>query len=86
VTADGTRLVRDTKGLDLGFYAVKSDGRLLTFFVGTRAEFHAIRSAELQSEGRSGQPRSGGGGGGGGRHGGKRNQPPPDPSANNGGT
>ena len=85
VTADGTRLSRDVKGLDMGFYAVKSDERVLTFFVGTRAEFDAVRAAELQGGGGSGRPGSGGGGGG--RHGGgKRNQQSTDPSASSGGS
>ena len=82
VTTEGARLGREVKGLELGFYAVKSDGRLLTFFVGTRAEFDAIRGAEMQSDLRPDRPKSGGSGGG--RHGGKRSQQPPDPSAING--
>jgi hypothetical protein len=85
VTAEGVRLSREAKGLDMGFYAVKSDERELTFFVGTRAEYDAIRNAEL-GEGRSGQGKSGSGKGGGGGRGGKRGQPPTDPSASTGGS
>jgi hypothetical protein len=82
VTADGTRLTREAKGLEIGFYAVKEDAHHLTFFVGTRAEYDAIRSAELHSDAHSDRAKSGGGGG---RRGGKRSQPPTDPSVNSGG-
>ncbi len=81
VTADGTRLTRSVQGLDVGFYAVKSDGHALTFFVGTRAEYDAIRIADRLSDGRPDGTKSGGG-----RRGGRRNQPPPDPTVNNGGS
>jgi hypothetical protein len=84
VTSDGVRLTREAKGLDMGFYALKEDTHLLTFFVGTRAEYDAIRRAELQDDAHSGQPKSGGGGGGR-KGGGKRSQPPTDPSVNSGG-
>lgn len=83
ITADGTRLTREAKGLAMGFYAVKSEGRRLTFFVGTRAEYDALRRAELQDGGSGGRPSLGrGSGGGGGRHGGRHGQQATDPPAN----
>jgi hypothetical protein len=85
VNQDGIKLCSNAEGLELGFYAVKSDARFITFFVGTRNEFEALRRAELQNDGNSGRGRSSGGGGGGnsGRRGGKRGQPPTDPVNSN---
>jgi hypothetical protein len=83
--ADGTPLGREPKGLELGFWAVKSEGNHLTFLVGTRAEFEVLRRAELQGSA-PGRPTGGkgSGGGGGGRRGSKGGNTPVDPSTNAG--
>jgi hypothetical protein len=81
--ADGTPLCRDPKGLNFGFWAVKNEGDHLTFLVGTRAEFEAIRRAELQESG-STPGRPSGGSSSGGRRGGKGNVAPSDPSSSTG--
>jgi hypothetical protein len=81
VAHDGTPLCNDAQGLDLGFFALKSDAQNVTFFVGTRAEFETLRRAELQGDGPS-RTKPGNGSGGGRRGGGgKRNQTQTDPNS-----
>lgn len=83
--ADGTRLSRDAKGLEIGFWGLNADGTHLTFLVGTRDEFEVRRRDALANDAaaRGGASSSKGSGGGrrGGHGGGRGGQGQSDPSA-----
>ncbi len=71
---DGTKLSRDAKGLEIGFWGLNADGNRLTFLVGTRDEFEAKRREALANDAAArGRPSSSNGSGGKrGGHGGRR--------------
>jgi hypothetical protein len=78
--ADGTPLSRQPKDDEIGFWCLKTEEGYDHFFVGTRAEYEALRRAD-KDDGPAKNSGSGGKGGGrGGRHSRGGNQASPDPS------